>query len=947
MKMIIQRLMTELSSLTLPYNPVDLKKILTQLPLLEPTQIPSQLKKHVELLVMLNKLTEDWFSLASNLHNQNLKLANLHTLITQEISFQKNIDALQEQMKFSSETITTAFQIIMPLLNEFLLKQNSSSTVFTGSTDSKIQKKAVEWYSSHLSKSLRQLDDPAAKLTLLQLKKTIHDLVVELGSHGVICSTDNAPDRFKNVLDAGTLIVKQLTEVEPKIIELQKKFAEQISATDAQLKNQEIDKQLAAISEELDKTQLEISINTLDTKIKERLLEEFKKSTNKSDLKLTYQSKIETVFSYINPYSWGAWIQDQKKHDAEQTEYQSSVSFLQLLEKEQELQLRSSQLLKQKKALSVLPTTTPSRTEGDIDISKLITQAKALFNECTLLTTPSNLSSNTSASDFYLALLANIPIIKDKLEKKNIALTKLVELASADRQLEQLRTRYELWADKDAQIPNETELTKQVAAIPSQNPLKEILKQRIGLCKSFLDNTAKLELLINQQRDVIASKKGLETKLNEANLLAPKQELMALLSEQLSFLQNEINKTLEQIKLLPLPCDIPDERIAPAIEVIQTVEPTISSDKVELKSTKPVVAEEVHPAPLNSSALVSPKAKKSPTHILQGPVEQILPASAVVLTSAQTVIADPVPLGASAPVSPKLRKSPTHTLQKPVEQLLPSDEVELDLTQSLVAEEVRPAPLEGSSAPVSPKLKKSPTHTLQKPVESPQFCDEIALTKTPPLATKPIECSKRHNWHLQNMSLLEQHPPAVKEWYQKIYTSCDAYLVENPASFKPSYLIRDILFELQQKGNLDIINAYIRLCPNPEKDLKNLLSFKPNLPLVDKPFDEIADVLDAPSELKPLYAQYIKLKKGHPIEGELLLQAIQSLHMAKRATVLPDSKSSAEQIPSLSKDPRYEPLKRHRGFFKIWEAIEDLYRLIVGKIKGLQEYEYAKKPCFF
>lgn len=976
MKMIIQRLMTELSSLTQPYNPVDFKRIFTQLPLLEPTQIPLSFKKHVELLVMLNILTENRFSLASNLHNQNLNLVNLNELKILNISIQNSIDELQEQIKLSSETIKTAFQIIMPLLNEFLQKQTTSTSLFTGSTDSKIQKKAVDWYSLHLSKSLRQLDEPAAKLTLLQLKNKIHDLVEELRTHGVACPTENGPDRFKDVLSAGTLLVKQLKEVEPKINELQKKFAEQISATDAELKNQEIDKQLSVISEELEKTQLEISINTLEIKIKERLLEEFRISTNKSNLKLAYQSKIESVLSYINPYSWSAWLHDQKKHDEEQVEYQNSVAFLQLLDKEQELQLRSNQLLKHKKALSVLPARTLSSTDGTID--KLITQAKTLFSECTLLTTPSTLSSSTSASDFYLALLSNIPILKDKIEKKSIALTKLVELASADRQLEQLRTRYELWADKDAQIPNESELTKQVAAIPSHNPLKEVLKQRIGLCKSFLDNTARIELLINQQRDVFASKKGVEAKLNEAILLAPKQDQMKLLSEQLSSLQNDINKTVAQIKLLPLPCDITEEQITKIIELIPTSERpishkqsealmeeaiqldkpikeikerpiglTISTDKIEPVPREAVIETIVNLSLINDSSVVSPKLNKSPTHIPDRPVEQHLSPSAVVLTPTQPLIAEEVKHAPtdrfSAPVS---LTSPVHTLQKLGDKIPPANAVTLMSTQVLVTEEVHPIQLD-LSAPVSPKVQKSPTHIEQNPIEAPQSCDAINLTQTMPFTTKQTEYPKPHHWHLQIMSLLEQHPPAVKEWYQNIYISCEAYLMKNPTCFKPTYLIRDILFELQKKNDIDIINAYIRLSPNPEIDIRNLLSFKPNLPLTDQSIDEKTDLEEVPSELKPLYVQYIKLRKNHPIEGELLLQAIQSLHMAKHAMILSDSNISSVQVPSLSKDPRYDPLKRHRGFFKIWEAIEDLYRLIIGKIKGLQEHEYTKKHCFF
>jgi hypothetical protein len=89
------------------------------------------------------------------------------------------------------------------------------------------------------------------------------------------------------------------------------------------------------------------------------------------------------------------------------------------------------------------------------------------------------------------------------------------------------------------------------------------------------------------------------------------------------------------------------------------------------------------------------------------------------------------------------------------------------------------------------------------------------------------------------------------------------------------------------------------------------------------------------------------LKKNYPVESELLLQAIRYLRMAKIS--LADSKlhNYTAHIPSLLLDPRYELLKRHRGFFKVWEALEDFCRMILGKITGKKEYEYNQKACFF
>ena len=251
-------------------------------------------------------------------------------------------------------------------------------------------------------------------------------------------------------------------------------------------------------------------------------------------------------------------------------------------------------------------------------------------------------------------------------------------------------------------------------------------------------------------------------------------------------------------------------------------------------------------------------------------------------------------------------------------------------------------------SPAPDELDLEPSTTQQqKPVQQLDISDEVVLPLPLPSPNSPTELQQIREWHQQNLNLLLIHPTDVLEWYQKIYTACEEYLSENPSSFKTSYLIRDILFELQHKTDLDIIRAYMRLCPNPDKDIHILLLLKPNIPLIDEPFDEINALQDAPAELKPLYAQYKKLKINYPVEGALLLQAIQSLRIAKVMLSEPNSTISAKDIPSISQDPRYEALKRHRGFIKVLEAIEDFFRLIIGKITGQPEFEYNKRPCFF
>lgn len=219
--------------------------------------------------------------------------------------------------------------------------------------------------------------------------------------------------------------------------------------------------------------------------------------------------------------------------------------------------------------------------------------------------------------------------------------------------------------------------------------------------------------------------------------------------------------------------------------------------------------------------------------------------------------------------------------------------------------------------------------------------------KEKPTSIEDNELQKLEDYHQQISDLLVHCSVEVQEWYLETGKSLGAYLIQHPSSYKPSYVLRDILFELQRSANLNTIHAYMRLCPHPANELEKLLAIKPNLPHIDEPFDEKNEIDAAPKQFKLLYAQYLKLRERYPDEGELLLQAIHSLRMAKMFKDGPNTSLSTEQIPSLELDPRYEPLKRHRGFLRVWEIIEDLFRWIVGIISGQAEHEYSMRPCLF
>lgn len=198
------------------------------------------------------------------------------------------------------------------------------------------------------------------------------------------------------------------------------------------------------------------------------------------------------------------------------------------------------------------------------------------------------------------------------------------------------------------------------------------------------------------------------------------------------------------------------------------------------------------------------------------------------------------------------------------------------------------------------------------------------------------------------MEYIKQHSEEIQLWYKGLYDAAQSSCVNEALGLKSLHLLKDILFELKNQNDLSVLLAYKRMCPNPLQDIQNILRLKPALPILDESIDEEQQLKNWPEELQKFHQQYVKLKKEHPLEAELFIQAIHSLISIKHLMELPDTKTSnREAMPLITQDPRYEPLKRHRGFIRAWEYIEDFFRMLIGKLTGQDEYEYSKRPCFF
>lgn len=199
--------------------------------------------------------------------------------------------------------------------------------------------------------------------------------------------------------------------------------------------------------------------------------------------------------------------------------------------------------------------------------------------------------------------------------------------------------------------------------------------------------------------------------------------------------------------------------------------------------------------------------------------------------------------------------------------------------------------------------------------------------------------------HTKIVPLLTLYPSYIHDWYNSLYKAIiESSQYKDPLGVnRISYLLRDILFELEQKNDMEVLEAYMRLCPSPESDLGKLLSLKPAVPFMNDPFNELTDLDHRHEKIKEYYLQYIRLKKFYPVDAELYLHCLQILHLASHLT----SSLRRDSMPQITQDPRYSPLRRHRGILYFWELFEDLIRTAIGKLRGLPAHQYTHMPCFF
>ncbi|HAU0921447.1 TPA: interaptin [Legionella pneumophila] len=1128
MNEIILHLMNEISTLTPPINPLNLKQIFSST-LLPEGKAPVEVESQLNLLLLIKKYVDEYSSLAEEQEEYKRKKHKLDEVMKKGEELQRKISDLAKKIEHAKNELNPLYKEIEPKANEVLSKQNPLAPPYKFPEYGEVQKSIVVGHYSYLFKTSKEIETTRAKLKLVLLKNKWNALMADLSQFGIQPPVEeDAVDSLQKFIAAVELEIKKLTRACEKWDELQKRFAKQLSATDINKKETELEKQIELLLKDLGRIETVVTNHSLAPDLKAELTRKFQESEDTQGLIQEYQNQIDGLLSNFNPSSWLSWYSDSNYSDNQQ-KLKNSVSFLQLLAQQKELKIKHHELVKQQELLIKAIPETPSNEEDISIYKKLVPDAIDLINEIPIesipnFVLPSGLSYDSSPADFYLVLLILMPKVSEKKEQFSQALEKLQEMPALGKQIQQLRSGYDLPITMDVQLPSLQEAEESKDSLNEEDPLKEELKSQIKLCQSYLETAKQIDLLMKDHGQTTNEAKALIEQLRLISNQPLKNEDINSIKEDLSTLANQIQSLVSELNQLPLP-NLSGEKIDPPLEkqeiavdktiplTVELMHPAqviqigndspIEKQQLDNEEETPVVLESLRPRPVihKESESITQKLQvdngqempvvldstctpqaihkelESTTEKLQVdngheipvvlestrspqiihtesesvgkkqhveveqeiPVtlELIRPSSMVEKDSVATVEKQQVTERQETPIvlestrlSPMVQKDTGLSGEKqhkeieqeiPVipeltprtqvvrqdsesslEQQVPNGQETLAFVKSSPSEPLRP------SSPEIPVISRKPnglslfnghdelsednilaffdeagnqisisseedseTFTVdrgkvissgidkafkEKPVSTGHELDKLSNPQhqesAPSISPLPPSSillkQKLDSFHVQNMEYIKQHSEEIQLWYKGLYDAAQSSCVNEALGLKALHLLKDILFELKNQNDLSVLLAYKRMCPNPLQDIQNILRLKPALPIVDESIDEEQQLKNWPEELQKFHQQYVKLKKEHPLEAELFIQAIHSLISIKHLMELPDAKTSnREAMPLITQDPRYEPLKRHRGFIRAWEYIEDFFRMLIGKLTGQDEYEYSKRPCFF
>jgi hypothetical protein len=1044
MNEIILKLLNEFSALTLPINPLIIKKIFEENSLEDELHSP-EFNDHFELLIRLKQLSQDFLDSNAKLDVLNSRNRNFISINSQKEELSTKINELRASIDQLNQKLLPIYRQIEAKLNESLLSKDPLATPLNNS-QFQAMKTMVSDRSADLDAACKDIDARRAKSRLVLLIDMFNKLDAELKNANIGYSDDTTIEQILEIAKTVDSEFNQL-EIHYKTAEaLQKVFAQQLSVEDLQIKNTEFEVQSNELAEKQELLSSQISSFPLDETTKFRLTQEFKDSPDKKSLIDSYRLKLDSLWDFVNPMAWATWglnaltfNLDKQKHDKEQEVCKLSIDYLELLNFQRLNQAQQNDILANKQILEKampkpgLNIDSPNNGEVTTTSRRLIKDTIKLFNALHSFASIIELQEDSSETDFYLTLLLNMPLISDKLEKKKLISSNLADIVPLRTTIERLRTENGLLSEQDSLLPNLQAAEQETMTLTEQAPLRADYQEQLDLCRAYQSGAQELDALTINLAQNIAKQRQLQIDLRLQANKAPKGAEVGSLHNHLSTVAYTITLKFNQLQQLAIKTltkkeasevhetKINSEAIGDTSEPIKSellgsqfsIVPDSTAQKFSEPETLPVQVLEETPLiekeqqkisdssnellpsteDLFSDAAVFEGRPQStdnysyyPTFINQEETfdsdsltgysseEQVQsfteePSSEQVEESSEQ--SDDASFDEQAPAlfsSPILVHQPrdlaTTSIPDPVintkitVDLLPGRKASATSEQSS-SDAAKTAPLvittsnldllPGSQDQIEPIGQYSADNLVTSSFSenTTSFSDEDKFQghHAPMPMQQNLDNVKK--WHKEIKSYILKHDEDIQQWYTSVYFSLKNPLTNESSCYKAAHLIRDVLFELEHRKNTDVIRAYMRICPNPVQDIHKLLAIKPSLLITENPVNDAELLIDCPNQLKKHYLHYNKLKSSYPIEAELFLQAIRSVHMIQLYTELPNHKITADQVPSLASDPRYASLKRHRGFLLVWEILEDLCRLMIGTITGQQEYEYTKRPCFF
>ncbi|HDV6634156.1 TPA: interaptin [Legionella pneumophila] len=722
MNEIILHLMNEISSLTPPINPLNLKQIFSST-LLPEGKAPVEFESQYGLLLLIKKYVDEYSSLAEEQEEYRKKKQKLDEVMKKGEGLQRKISDLAKKIELAKNELNPLYKEIEPKANEVLSKQNPLAPPYKFPEYGEVQKSIVVGHYSYLFKTCKEIDTARAKLKLVLLKNQWNALMTDLSQLGIQPHLEeDAVDSLQKFIAAVELESKKLTRASEKWDELQKRFAKQLSATDINKKETELEKQIELLLKELSRIETAVTNYSLVPDLKAGLIRKFQESADHQGLIQEYQNQIDGLLSNFNPSSWLSWYSDSN-YSENQQKLKDSVSFLQLLAQQKELKLKHQELVKQQELLIKAIPETPSNEEDISIYKKLVPDAIDLINEIPIesipaFVLPSGLSYDSSPADFYLVLLILMPKVSERKEQYLQALEKLHEMPALGKQICQLRSEYELPATMDDQLPSLQEAEENKDSLNTSDPHKEELKSQIKLCQSYLETAKQIDLFLKEHGQTTNEAKALIERLRLLSNQPLKNEDISSIKEDLSSLANQIQSLVSELNQLPLP-NLTGERIDPPLE----------KQEIGANTGTPLTVELIHPTQVDQKNTASPIEKRQQDNGQETPVvpESTRPSAMVQKDSESTVEKRQPVHGQEIPIVPEsthphqmIQKEPESTVERrqqdngqetPVvlESTLPSPMVQKDSESSgkkhhIEVEQERPVVLE--STPPSPMIQK-------------------------------------------------------------------------------------------------------------------------------------------------------------------------------------------------------------------------------------------------